>query len=260
MLTLWWGPKYTRQTLCNVNNSLKSYLVLSMVKCSHCMLSHHCRNGIDASSNLLAQFIEVLSSGSIHILVQHLPYRVLKPGECNSHANGSLHNQTYTSAKIFWITLHNSSEIKCHTWTTITLILSFTVFWYQSVIILSLLQKETACSSQFLTMFILTSHKWMQVTYCAFACEHWAAWVIHGIPNGPPTHVLLPKVPLGLEWLNQEAVNADVSYNYQLYSVLEPHCCLHIQEFINVRTVVKWKKGNCWSTDKKGIWKSIHRL
>ena len=32
------------------------------------------------------------------------------------------------------------------------------------------------------------------------------------------------------EWLNQEAVNADVSYNYQLYSMLEPHCRLHIQE------------------------------
>jgi len=185
---------------------------------------------------------------------------VLKPGECNSHANGSLHNQTYTSTKFFWITLYNSSEIKHHIWTTIILILSFTVFWYQSVIILSLLQKETPCSSQFLTMFILTSHKWMQVTYCAFACEHWAARVIHGIPNGPPTHVLLPKVPLGLEWLNQEAVNADVSYNYQLYSMLEPHCCLHIQEFIYVRTVVKLKKWNCWSTDKKGIWTSIHRL
>jgi hypothetical protein len=70
----------------------------------------------------------------------------------------------------------------------------------------------------------------MQVTYCAFACEQWAAWVIRGIPNGPPTHVLLPKVPPGLEWLNQAAVNADVSYNYQSYSMLELHCCLHIQE------------------------------
>jgi hypothetical protein len=24
--------------------------------------------------------------------------------------------------------------------------------------------------------------------------------------------------------------------------------------------VVKWKKWNCWSTDKKGVWTSIHRL
>lgn len=70
----------------------------------------------------------------------------------------------------------------------------------------------------------------MQVTYWAFACERWAVWVIRGIPNGPPVHALWPQVPPGPEWWNQEAVNADVSYNYQLCSVLELHYCLQVDK------------------------------
>lgn len=80
-------------------------------------------------------------------------------------------------------------------------------------------------------LFSLDTDK-MLVTYCAFACEHWAVWVIHGTPNGPPVHVLLLQVPPGHEWWNQEAMYADGSYNYQLCSMLEPHYCLKMDKIL----------------------------
>jgi len=69
ILTLWWGPKYTRQTLCNVNNSFKSHLVLSMVKCSQLVTIAGCHT--TGKMTLMPALIHLLSSSKFWALERY---------------------------------------------------------------------------------------------------------------------------------------------------------------------------------------------